>query len=203
MCFSQFFGDTSLFDAIIAAVALLTGLYTLYKNFIERAKLSAYPGDRLGLVISVGGGCKTMHLRANLVNHAVKTGTLHRLEAGVTDPQGTTHRYHWRLFFEYLPGAQKVQPRSAPHPLSVAGKTSQLLMAEFETAIATQSPSWLPGRYTVELIGWVNRKNRNQSANLRQKFHFDLTEALSQLITQQRPTQQAQVVEVPISEWSI
>lgn len=203
MSLLQFFGNKSLFDVIIAAVALLTGLYTLYKNFMERAKLSAYPGDRLGLVISIGGGCQKMHLRANLVNHAVKTGTLHRLEAEVTDPQGTKQRYHWRLFFEYLPGAQAVQPKSAPHPLSIAGKTSQLLMAEFETTIATPTLTWPPGRYSVELIGWVNRENRNQRANLRQTFHFDLTQALSQQITQQRPTQQAQVVEVPISEWSV
>ena len=79
MSLSQFFGNKSLFDGIIAVIALLTGLYTLYKNFMERANLSAYPGDRLRLVISVGGGCQKMQLQANLVNHAVKTGTLHRL----------------------------------------------------------------------------------------------------------------------------
>jgi hypothetical protein len=202
MCFSQFFGEKSIFDVIIAAAALLTGFYTLYKNFMERAKLSAFPGDRLGLVISVGGGCQKMHLRANLVNHAVKTGTLHRLEAEVTDPQDRKHRYYWRLFFEYLPGAQAVQPKSAPHPLSLPGKTSQLLMAEFETSIVPQTPSWLPGRYSVELIGWVNRENRKQCPNLRQTFHFDLTQALSDQITQLKPTQQAQVLEVPISEWA-
>jgi len=68
-------------------------------------------------------------------------------------------------------------------------------MAELEITIATATLSWLPGRYSVELIGWVNRENRNQRANLRQTFHFDVTQALSQQITQPRLTQQAQAVE--------
>ena len=68
---AQFFGNKSPFDILVAVVALLTGAYTFYKSFLERAKLSLYPGDRLGLVVSTGGGSRKLHLRANLVNQAV------------------------------------------------------------------------------------------------------------------------------------
>jgi len=72
MSFDQFFCDQSPFEIIVAIVAFGTALYTFYKSFLERAKLSLYPGDRFGLVISAGG-CRKFHLRATLANHAVKT----------------------------------------------------------------------------------------------------------------------------------
>jgi len=201
MALSHFFGEKSLFDLIVATIAILTGSYTLYKNFIERAKLKAFPADKLELVISIGGGCRKMHLRVNLVNHGAKTGTLHRLEAEIANPQGKRHRFHWILFFEYLPGAVGVRPNCAPYPLSIAAKNSELLMAEFETDVKPP-PSWPQGRYSVELIGWVNRRDRRQRPNLKQTFHFDLTQGLSEQLTEHRPTEQAEFIEVPILEWS-
>jgi hypothetical protein len=208
MFLSQFFGDKSPFDvlsiccnAIIAIVAITTGIYTLYKNFFERANLSIYPGDRLGLVISKDGGCRKIQLHANLVNHAVKTGTLHHLEAEITDPEGTKNRYNWLIFFDYKPGEMVLIFKSFPYPLSIAGKTSQLLLVELENN-TTATPSWSTGRYRVELIGWVNLKNRNQPPNLKQMFQFDITQSQSQDIIQPRQTQlEALVMEVPVSEW--
>jgi hypothetical protein len=202
MCLAQFFGNKSLFDIIVAVVALSTGVYTFYKSFWERAKLALYPGDRLGLVVSTRGGSRKFHLRANLVNHAVKAGTLHRLEAEITDPKGTTHRYQWKLFFEYLSGAQAVQPKSDPYPISVAGKTSQLLLAELEMVSTQSSPAWPPGRYRMEVIGWVNRANRKESPNLKAIFHFGLSTVQSQQIVASSPTQES-LVEVSIDEWSV
>ena len=130
-----------------------------YKSFLERAKLAAFPGDRIALVLSRDGGCRKFQLRANLVNCAVKTGTLHRLEARVTGPGGFDHRFQWRLFFEYVSGEQAVQPEKDPHPVSVAGKNSELPFAEFTVVAAGTTPQWTAGRYQVELIGWVNKEN--------------------------------------------
>ena len=203
MCLAQFFGNKSPFDILVAVVALLTGAYTFYKSFLERAKLSLYPGDRLGLVVSTGGGSRKLHLRANLVNHAVKAGTLHRLEAEITDPTGATHRYQWKLFFEYLSGAQAVQPKSDPYPISVAGKTSQLLLTELEIVSTQPSPTWPSGKYRVEVMGWINRANRNESPNLKAKpFHFEISTVQSQQIVASSATQES-LVEVPIDEWSV
>jgi hypothetical protein len=65
MCFVQFLGNESPFQIIVAIVAFGTALYTFYKSFLERAKLSLYPGDRLGLVILTGGSSR-FHLRTRL-----------------------------------------------------------------------------------------------------------------------------------------
>ena len=147
MCLSQFFGNLSPFQIIVAIVTFVTGGYTFYKSFLERAKLAAYPGDRIALVLSADGGCRKFQLRTNLVNHAVKTGTLHRLEARITGPSGFDHRFQWRLFFEYVSGGQAVQPTTEPHPVSIVAKGSELLFVEFEAMPTSVVPAWTSGRY--------------------------------------------------------
>ena len=42
--------EKSLFDCFVSGVALLTGAYTVYKNFIERQKVSVPTGDRMAIV---------------------------------------------------------------------------------------------------------------------------------------------------------
>ena len=71
MSFSQFFGDQSPFQVIVAAVAFGTAVYTFYKSFLERARIRLFLGDRVGLVRSASGGCTKFHLRGSLVNHAI------------------------------------------------------------------------------------------------------------------------------------
>ena len=127
MWLAQFFGDQSPFQIIVAVVAFATAVYTFYKSFLERARIRLVPGDRVGLVLSATGGCTTFHLRCSIVNHAVKTGTLHRLEARITTPAAVSHFYEWNLFFAYVPGTLNVQPAGHPIPVSVPGKSSQLL----------------------------------------------------------------------------
>jgi hypothetical protein len=133
--FDKFFGkDQGLFQIIVAIVAFATAIYTFYKSFVERAKLFLYPGDRLGLIVSAGGGCWKFHLRGSLVNHAVKTGTLHRLEAEIKTPTGNTHLYLWDIFFEYISGTLNVQPAGDATPISIPGKNSQPLYIQFRLA---------------------------------------------------------------------
>jgi hypothetical protein len=103
MCLSQFFGDLSLFQGVVAAVAFTTGLYTFYKSFLEGARIRAFSADRVGFVISKGGGTTNFQLGINLVNKAIKTGTVHKLEVLVRPPQGEPYRFVWNLFFEYAP----------------------------------------------------------------------------------------------------
>lgn len=77
---SQFFGTLSPFDVIVAFVAIVTGVYTFCKSFFESPKISLYPADTIGLVISPNGLISAFHLACNLVNSSAKTGTLHHLE---------------------------------------------------------------------------------------------------------------------------
>ncbi len=160
MSFNQIFGNESVFQIIVAIVAFATALYTFYKSFVERAKLSLYPGDRLGLIISAGGGCWKFHLRTSLVNHAVKTGTLHRLEAEIKTPKGNTHLYLWDIFFEYISGTLNVQPAGDATPVSIPGKTSQPLYVQFRlatmgavTPVLTQVSPFLTQAASASTVG--------------------------------------------------
>lgn len=201
MCLAQFFGDKSPFDIIVAIVAFATALYTFYKSFLERARLSLFPGDRVGLVLSANGGCRKLHLRSSLVNHAVKTGTLHRLEARLTTPSGASHSYEWQLFFSYVPGTLNVQPSGNPIPVSVPGKNSQLLLAEFDLTAGASTPAWSTGRYELHITGWVNKANRSQPPNVEAVIHFSLAAVQAQQLSSQAPGQ-ATVIDVPVEEWA-
>lgn len=201
MCFAQFFGEQSPFQIIVAVVAFITAVYTFYKSFFERANIRLFPGDRVGLVLSAGGGCTKFHLRGSLINHAVKAGTLHRLEACITTPANVRHRYEWNLFFSYIPGTLNVQPSGNPIPLSVVGKSSQLLLAEFvQTPINASIPTWSVGRYKLEVTGWVNKANRSQSSNLFAVIHFSLEADQTKTLTSESPVQSI-VIDVPVEEW--
>jgi len=201
MSFSQFFGDQSPFQVIVAAVAFGTAVYTFYKSFLERARIRLFLGDRVGLVLSASGGCTKFHLRGSLVNHAIKAGTLHRLEACIKTPSNVSHSYEWNLFFAYVPGTLNVQPAGNPIPLSVAGKSSQLLLAEFQLMpISAPIPGWSAGRYKLEITGWVNKANRSQSSNLAAVIHFSLEAAQALQLASKSPGQ-ATVIDVPVEEW--
>jgi hypothetical protein len=201
MCLAQFFGTQSPFQIIVAIVAFATALYTFYKSFLEAARLRLFLGDRIGLVLSDRGGCRKFHLRGSLVNQAIKAGTLHRLEARLTTPAGVSHSYAWTLFFAYVPGTLNVQPSGNAVPISVSGKGSQLLLAEFELIGNAPVPTWVAGRYQLEATGWVNRPNRSRSRNLTAEGHFLLTAAQAQQLASQEPGQPT-VIDVPFEEWA-
>jgi hypothetical protein len=88
-----------------------------YRDFwLPRFQEAAQGADRMGVEEQRpdegSASSAGLHVRGSLVNHAVKTGTLHRLEARLTMPSGTSHPYEWRLFFSYVPGTLNVQPAS-------------------------------------------------------------------------------------------
>ncbi|MBU0516857.1 MAG: hypothetical protein KJ621_19050 [Proteobacteria bacterium] len=187
MYIEQFFGTLSTFQIIVAAVALLTGIYTFYKHFLEKARFAIYSGDRMTLVISQGGGCRKFQLGANLVNKAVKTGTLHRLEADVTPPGNTANRYQWRIFVKHKSGTLDREPEADVYPVSLAGKSSKQVFIEFELVDPQVIPDWPPGRYSVKLLGWVNKINRKKRTNLKSEFHFTVSDDLAQYIDKTEP----------------
>jgi len=151
-------------------------------------------------VLSGSEGCKKFHLRGSLVNHSVKTGTVHRLEARVSTPSGISHSFDWKIFFAYAPGTLNVQPAGDPIPVSVPGKSSQLLLVEFELPAGAPIPAWAPGRYQLEITGWVNKANRKRSRNLAAIIHFSLHASQAQQLSSQAPGQ-ATVINIPVEEW--
>jgi hypothetical protein len=198
---SEFVGDLSPFEIIVAAIALLTGAYTFYKSFIERARLALYPGDQIGLVASPGQACHKFHLRCNLVNRSTKMATVHRLEGRIRDPRGNECTYIWHQFFEYVPGGHAVQKSADPHPISVPPKNSQPQFIEFKTEASNPNFQWQEGKYAFRIEGWVNCKSRKRRANLCSRFHIRVDELLSMILGGTKADQDS-VVPVPISEWT-
>ena len=197
---AQFFGDLSPFQIFVSLVALLTGIYTFYKSFLERAKISMYPGDAVRLVVTPDGRASNLHLMCNLVNKGNKVGIVHRLEVQVLGPQNTTYNFIWNLFYKYLPGGQVVQKESDPYPVAVPQKDSKLLLVGFQSE-AKESYKWSEGKYKFKVIGWVNRKHRLQASNLKSIFHIQITEDIIRQASEPTPPTSPVFITVPIIEW--
>jgi len=199
MSLVQFFGDLSPFQIFVSAVALLTGIYTFYKSFLERAKISMYPGDAIRIVVSPDGCASDFHLMCNLVNKSTKVGIVHRLEVRVLGPQNITCDFIWNLFYKYLPGGERVEKESDIYPVAVPQKDSKFLLVGFQ-AESNQSCKWPEGRYEFKVIGWVNKKDRLQSSNLESIFHIQITEHVIRHLSEPKPTGPVYIT-VPVIEW--
>jgi hypothetical protein len=190
--------DKTLFDYVVSGVALTTGAYTVYKNFIERASVSIVPGDRMA-IISGPGGARRIHLRCTLLNDATKIGTLQHLEARITSTNGTVQGYLWNLLYEFVPGSVNVQPAGTPLPIPIPGKGSKLLLAQLEFTEPNTPANWMAGRYRVEVLGWVNRKNRRRRPNVRSIFHINISSTLALALPTDQPDYKYE--EIQIEEW--
>lgn len=198
-CLAEFFGDLSPFQIIVSAVAFLTGIYTLYKSFLEKAKISMYPGDAVRIVVSPDGRVSNFHLMCNLINKSTKVGTVHRLEVRVSGPQHTTNSFIWNLFYRYLPGGEEVQKESDVYPLAIPQKDSKLMLVGFQSE-EEKGFKWSEGRYEFKVIGWVNRKHRLQSSNLESIFHIQLSKDIIHQLS--KPNLSCPIyITVPITEW--
>ena len=93
MCLAQFFGDLSPLQIIVCVIAILTGSYTVYKSFLQKAKVSLYPWDAFRIAVSPDGSTSNFHLMCNLINESTKVSTMHRLEVQVLDPQNGKYAF--------------------------------------------------------------------------------------------------------------
>ena len=203
ICLAQFFGDLSTFQIIVSALAAFAAflsLPTFYKTFIERVKLSLYPGDAVRIVLSPDGDTSAFHLMCNLINKTTKAGTVHRLEVRVSDPQKATRNFVWYLFYKYSPGGQGVEKEIDPYPVAVSPKDSKLIFVGFQADLAEQKCTWPEGEYKFEVIGWVNRKHRRKSSNLKSIFHTQITEEVIRQLGKPNPNNPIYIT-VPVIEW--
>lgn len=197
---AKFFGDLSIFEIFVSVIAILTGGYTAYKNFLERTKISLYPADAVRLIVSSDSSVSKFHLICNLVNKSTKTGTLHRLEVKVCDPRNWTYNYVWKLFYKYSPTGIQIEKETDPYPISVAPKDSKVIFVEFKAIEILQSYSWQEGTYEFKVIGWINRKNRKGPHNLKSNFHIYITSEILNKLRKHYTKDTA--VPVPIAEWT-
>jgi len=200
MCLAQFFGDLSPFQIFVSIIALLTAGYTCYKSWIEKAKISMYPGDAVRVVNSADGTFSVFHLMCNLLNRTTKVGTVHRIEVRVSGPQNITCNFVWNLFYRYLPGGQKVEKETDPYPVAVPQKDCKLVLVGFQTE-ANQNCRWPEGRYEFKVIGWVNRKDRRLPSNLKSIFHIQVTKEHIRQLSQPNPAEGPVFITIPVIEW--
>ncbi|HEX4919252.1 MAG TPA: hypothetical protein VFV92_00745 [Candidatus Bathyarchaeia archaeon] len=187
------------FDGFVSVVALLTGAYTFYKNFVERAKVSIVPGDRMAIILGPGGA-RRIHLRGALINDATKMGTLQCLEAKITSPNGTTQRYSWNELVEFVPGTVGVQRAGPPLPIAIPGKDTRPLLTQLELTEQNTRADWTAGRHRVEVLGWVNRKSRQRPANAKCVFHVNITCEQASILPIDQPEHKYE--DIQIEEWS-
>jgi hypothetical protein len=67
---------------------------------------------------------------------------------------------------------------------------------------AYKTPSWGPGEYRFEVLGWVNKQSRVSKPNLRSTFHVRLTSSASRHLAQ-APGTHPQFYDLEIGEWSV
>jgi hypothetical protein len=135
----------------------------------------------------------------NLVNKSTKVGTVHRLEARVTNPQNSTHEFTWNLFYKYLPGGEEVQKETDIYPVAVPQKDSKLLFVGFQGE-AEKIKEWQEGKHEVKVIGWVNRQDRLKSSNLKSIFHISITKEIIEKLSKPNLTRPMYIT-APILEW--
>jgi hypothetical protein len=199
----HFFGYLSPFQiivSVVSVVAFLVSIFTFYKSFLQRVKLSMYPGDAVRFVISSDSHASDFYLMCNLVNKSPKVGIVHRLEVRVWGPQNFTCDYTWNLFYKYQVGGESVEKESDIYPVAVPKRDSKLLLVGFQ-AEAKQMFKWPEGRYKFKVIGWVNRKHRRQRSNLKSVFHIQITEEYHRQLNQSPSPKGSVYITVPIVEW--
>jgi hypothetical protein len=200
MNLAEFFGDLSPFQIIVSIVAFGTAGYTFYKSWIERVKISIYPGDAVRVMNTPDGSISRLNLMFNLINKTAKVGMVHRLEVRVSGPQKNPCNFVWNLFYKYLSGGQIVEKETDPYPVAVPQKDSRLVFAGFQ-AEPNQSDKWPEGRYEFKVIGWVNRKDHRQRSNLKSIFHIQVTkDHINQICKPDKPAGSAYIT-IPIIEW--
>jgi hypothetical protein len=87
-------------------------------------------------------------------------------------------RYFWNELFEFAPGTMNVQSAGTPLPISIPGKNNQPPLVQLEFTEPNTLPNWTAGRHRVEILGWVNRRNRQRGANARSIFHISIPVAI-------------------------
>jgi hypothetical protein len=217
-----FFGEMSRFQILVAIVTalltiatiLLSG-YTIYKNFIERAKVAVFPGDAVRIIFFVPQNPQQMNLMLNLVNKGTKPGIVHRMELIITDPTGQLFHLSWNLFYEYLPGGEHVRKSSDVYPVAVPPKNNYLLLAGFQSESSGPIP-WRLGQYKLQVLGWVNKRHRAERSNINEEFHININNdqlGVIQALQQQRiiqlhngqlllfPLDQPRYTTISVLEW--
>jgi len=151
----EWFGETSVFDVFIAAVALSTGVYTVYKSLIERARLSVFTGEAVTLVSPMIDTDDPIRLWISgvVINAAAKVGVVEKMRVRLEAPDGIALTGRVTRFVD---DPDDPPVLSAARPLSVPPHGS----TPFHVEASFQYPEGLPtlwnnGEYVAHIEAWV------------------------------------------------
>jgi hypothetical protein len=89
------------------------------------------------------------NLRFRVVNQAGRAVTLPTLQIALTDPYGTSFKLEWTVFFE---GELVHKKTDDAHPISLQGRSKQILGIQFVGPSSIAHAQWPPGQYLLDLI---------------------------------------------------
>lgn len=195
-----FFQFTDPFTIIIGIITLSVLGYTVYKEFVEKAKIKIFVGDTIDLVRDTDGQSRKIHLTCNFANRSAKLGVVHKIvlvlrssflkrEAG----------FLWNLFYRYQQGRNAV-PESKPYPIPVKGKENVFQGIEFVTEPPVQ---WKAGQYHFTLMGWVNKRDINSKPNVKSRFSVTLHNDFVIAMSRDEVKEQPKLYTASIDDWAI
>ena len=145
------------------------------------------------------GGLSAIHLMGTVVNAGGSTGVLMRLEAELTDPAKSAHRFVWNEFYRYREGGREFEKVTDPQPVAVKPGEAVTLLVQLRPADGKPCAEWPPGESLVSVVGWVNGSGRVDKPAVSRSFHVRVDASTASAL---RETDSRHVVfRVPVVEW--
>jgi len=164
-----------LVDHGIDLLALVVAGLILYKELLEKARISASLGPSLDPVAEGGtGNWMKIHAYVILSNRSRNAGVVEQIRMTVRLPDGRLVGYDWDIFFRTLSSRER-DDESVAIPISVAGNSSILKGVQFKVA---EPVAWTSGRYelyiTTLYFGGLRGRRRAQDSS-HYWFEIDVT----------------------------
>lgn len=206
MCFKSFFKYTDGFTAISGVVALLLGIYALFKRFIEKAKVELSIGDTLYFVRTASFNIEKIQLTCNFINKSNKSGVINKmmLKLFQTDKPNNITKLDWDIFYKYARGElgeRQAKYGSETYPIIVKGRDSNFQPIEF-IINNIKTIDLKKGSYTINVLGWVNQTDINEKPNINEDIFVTLEERDIEKINS-REKQGPVFIPIQVNKWKI
>jgi hypothetical protein len=118
------------------------------------APIQVFPADYVGLVIEKDKPSRpVLNIRCHVLNAGRQTATLSRLEVRLEDPDGSSIRMPWNLFYS---GMIVMLPDSPPEPITLSRDESRIVGIQFSAPPSIGAYSWSTGTYRLAFRGWLS-----------------------------------------------
>jgi len=193
------FKYTDTFGVITGVIAIGLFIYTVYKDYLQIVRVKVYIGDTIDLVRSTTVKTRKIQLICNFVNPTNKIGVVHKLILKVTS-KGTKEMtvFTWNQFFIY-PERHLVKPESKPFPIIVGSKSTVFKGIEFISE--GLEIIWNVGEYSLELVGWVNKKNIQERPNMKSEFSITIDSGLKEELYREERLKEPICYPVQVNDW--